>query len=89
MDKRIEQLLTFFKITNAAFDFMNSFQLAINKPVEPNKMHQLHKLALMEIEKESPDLLFMEVLLAEMESLAEINNTLTPKFPSGGFPVGE
>jgi len=89
MNKTVEKLRTFFKITNAAFDFMQAIQSATNTPIFANKMHQLHKLALIEIEKDAPNLAFIDALLAEMEGLAEINNTLKPRFPSGEIPVGE
>lgn len=74
LDKKIPQLRTFFRISNAAFEFQNSIQLAISGHIEPNEMQQLHKVALFEIEKENPDLLLIDNLLAEMENLAELNS---------------
>ena len=84
MDKKISQLRTFFRVSNAAFDFTSAIQSAFNGIVSPNKMHQLHKLALEEIEKESPDLSKIDNLVAEMENLAELNSQPNPKFPKGG-----
>lgn len=71
MDKKIKALRTFFRISNAAFEFQNSIQLAFSGHIAPNKMHQLHKLALVEIEKKTPDLSLIDKLLIEMESEAE------------------
>jgi hypothetical protein len=79
MDKRLSHLRTFLTISNAAFDFINSIHLAFNRPIPPNKMQELHKLALKEIEKESPDLSKIDYFLAEMESLAAANSQPIPK----------
>lgn len=82
MDKKIETLQTFFRVSNAVFEFQNSMQLAISGHIAPNKMHQLHKLALIEIEKENPGLSLIDKLLAEMESTAEQMKP-KPNFPKG------
>jgi len=74
MEKKISQLRTFFRVSNAAFEFQNSIQLAFSGHIVPTKMQQLHKMALVEIEKESPDLSKIDNLLAEMENLAELNS---------------
>jgi hypothetical protein len=84
MDKKISQLRTFFRVSNAAFDFTNAIQSAFNGTVATNKMQQLHKLALEEIEKEIPDLSKIDNLLAEMENLAEVNSQPNPNFLKGG-----
>jgi hypothetical protein len=81
MENKIKILRTFFRISNAAFEFQNSIQLAIGGHITPNKMQQLHKIALVEIEKENPDLSLIDNLLAEMEKTAEVNK---PNFPKGG-----
>jgi hypothetical protein len=83
MDKEIKTLRTFFRVSNAAFEFQNSIQLAVSGHITPSKMHQLHKLALVEIEKENPDLSLIDKLLIEMESTAK---QMKPKqnFPKGG-----
>jgi len=80
--KRIEELRIFFRISNAAFDFKNAMQSYLYGVRIPSRMEQLHKMALQEIEKENPDLSgTIDALLAEMESLAELNSKLNPKFP--------
>lgn len=71
MDNKIKTLRIFFRISNAAFEFQNSIQLAISGYVSQSKKHQLYKLALVEIEKENPDLSLIDKLLVEMESTAE------------------
>lgn len=73
MNKKISQLRTFFRVSNATFDFVNAIQSSVNGIIAPNKMQQLHKLALMEIEKENPDFSKIDNLLSEMQSLAELN----------------
>ena len=83
MDNKIKTLQTFFRISNAVFEFQNSIQLVIGGHITPNKMQQLHKIALVEIEKENPDLSLIDNLLAEMEITAEANKT-NPNFPKGG-----
>ena len=86
MDNIIKTLRTIFRISNAAFEFQNSIQLAILGHIVPNKMQQLHKLALVEIEKENPDLSLIDKLLAEMKSTAE-KREQSPKFPEGGVKI--
>lgn len=83
MDDKIKTLRTFFRVSNAAFEFQNSIQLATLGYIPLNKMQQLHKLALVEIEKENPDLSLIDKLLAEMESTAEQMKP-KPNFPKGG-----
>lgn len=83
MDKKIKTLRTFFRVSNAAFEFQNSMQLALLGYISLNKMHQLHKLALVEIEKETPDLSLIDKLLAEMEITAEQMKP-KPNFSKGG-----
>ena len=83
MDNTIKTLRTFFRVSNAAFEFQNSIQLALLGYIVPNKMHQLHKLALVEIERETPDLSLIDKLLAEMESTAK-QIKQKQKFPNGG-----
>jgi len=71
----IKKLRTFFIISNAAFEFYDSIhdsiQLSFSRHIAPSKMHQLHKMALVEIEKENPDLSLIDKLLSEMESTAK------------------
>jgi hypothetical protein len=84
MDKVIKRLRVFFRISNAAFDFMDATAEAITarSPV-PSKMRELHRLALIEIEKENPDLKAIDNLLAQMEHTAAAPK---PNFPKGGIP---
>lgn len=82
MDKKIKALRTFFRVSNAAFEFQNSIQFAFSGHIVPTKMQQLHKMALVEIEKETPDLSLIDNLLAEMENTAEQMNS-KPNFPKG------
>ena len=77
----VQKLRTFFRISNAVFDCANVVQLAFYGNIFPSKMKHLHKIALEEIEKENPDLLKINKLLTEMESLC-INPK--PNFPKGG-----
>jgi hypothetical protein len=83
MDKKIKTLRTFFRVSNAVFEFQNSIQLAFSGRIVLSKMQQLHKIALVEIEKETPDLSLIDNLLAEMESTAEQMKP-KPNFPKGG-----
>ena len=86
MDNKIKTLRTFFRISNAAFEFHNSIQLALSGYIVPNKMQQLHKLALVEIEKKNPDLSLIDKLLAEMEITAEKRET-SQNFQEGGVKI--
>lgn len=83
MDNKIKTLRTFFRVSNAAFEFQNSIQLAFSGHIVPTKMQQLHKMALVEIEKENPDLSLIEKLLADMENTAE-QMKQKPNSPKGG-----
>lgn len=77
-EKSISHLRMFFRVSNAAFIFANQIRVACDlKPIE-DKMQQLHKLALEEIEKDNPDLLAIDMLLNEMEMLAESNKSKLP-----------
>ena len=84
MDNKIKTLRTFFRVSNAAFEFQNSIQLAFSGHIVPSKMQQLYKLALVEIEKETPNLSLIDKLLAEMEITAEQMKP-KPKLPKGGL----
>jgi hypothetical protein len=66
MKTEIEKLKAFFGVSNAFFEIQNNIQLAMGGHVMPNKMQQLHKIALVEIEKENPDLSLIDKLLDEM-----------------------
>lgn len=84
MEEKIKMLRTFFKVSTAAFEFQDNVVSALNGVVMPNKMKSLHMLALSEMEKDSPDLVFMDNLLAQMEKLADENKKdKLPKYPKG------
>ena len=87
-NKKIETLITFFKTSTAMFEFMQKI-LDIHAPNSSNanrnnKMYSLHKLALVELEKDKVDLIVLDNLLAEMEKLAEQNSMPIPNFEVGG-----
>jgi hypothetical protein len=84
MDKKINHLRTFFRVSNIAFDCVMAMGAAFGCKSIVSPMHQLHKLALIEIEKENPDLSIIDNLLEEMEKLAESNSQPKPNFPKGG-----
>ena len=86
MDNKIKTLRTFFRISNATFEFLNSIQLALSGHIVPNRMQQLHELALFEIEKENPDLSLINKLMAEMEITAE-KRERSPNFQEGGVKI--
>ena len=71
MEKRIKHLRIFFRTSTAAFNFINSLNEAFGRTVTQNEMQELHKLALEEIEKETPDLSKIDKLLLEIETIAE------------------
>lgn len=86
--KNIEQLRIFFRITNAAFDFKKKVHAAIGVLESSSEMQELHRVALVEVEKENPDEAVILELLAEMESLALLQARHPPppkKFKAGGF----
>lgn len=83
MDEKIKTLRTFFRVSNAVFEFQNSIQLAFSGHIVPTKMQQLHKMALIEIEKEKPDLSIIDNLFDEMQKLAESNSQPKPNSPKG------
>lgn len=66
----IKTLRTIFKVSNAVFEFQNSIQLSVSGYISISKMHQLHKKALNELEKENPDLSIIDNLMLEMEITA-------------------
>ncbi|MFV0390789.1 MAG: hypothetical protein ACK5KP_02720 [Paludibacteraceae bacterium] len=85
MDKKIQQLRTFFRVSNAAFDCVIAMSKALgNTGVVITPMHKLHQLALEEIEKGKPDLAMIDSLLEQMELLAKENSEPKPNFPKGG-----
>jgi hypothetical protein len=77
--KKIETLRSFFKISNAAFNFAE-----IVYAIGPNKMQELHKMAMTELAKDKPDLFIIDDLLLQMEEQANKNKHKL-NFPKGGF----
>jgi hypothetical protein len=69
----ISQLRIFFGISNAVFEFQQTITSVFNRNAQPSPMAILHRLALKEVQKENPDLKYIDRLLAEMEILAEEN----------------
>ena len=84
MENKIHHLRTFFRVSNAAFDCVMAMGAAFGGRSIVSPMHQLHKLALEEIEKENPDLSIIDKYLEQMELLAEANGQPKPNFPKGG-----
>jgi hypothetical protein len=75
-DKRIKTLRTFFRVSNAAFTCVNTVSAAISGRSYQHEqpMATLHRLALTEIEKEKPNMEYMDKLLEQMELEAERNS---------------
>ena len=74
MNTPIKTLKQFFLISNAAFEMQKAILIAIGQDYNPSAMHELHKMALLELEKESPNLHLIDDLLIQMEGLAKSNN---------------
>lgn len=73
MNNTKEQLLTFFRVTNAVFDVQMKIVEAFGHLPTIQPMHSLHRMALMELEKKEPDMGFVSHLLELMENTAEEN----------------
>ena len=82
-NNKLYYLRTFFKVSNAAFDCAMIMSAAFGGKSVVTPMHELHKLALIEIEKETPDLLIIDKYLYQMELLADENSQPKPKFNKG------
>lgn len=63
-----------------AFDCVMAMGSAFGGKSIVSPMHQLHRLALIEIEKKNPDLSIIDNLLEEMGKLAESNSQPKPNF---------
>lgn len=70
-NKDIKKLITFFTISNAAFNLVATINNAFGKPYEKTTMHLLHELALHEITKPKPHKKYFLYLLELMEFEAE------------------
>src|SRR5690606_31594379 len=67
-----------FRISCGAFKFMETIQLATIGYIIPNKIKSLHEMALLELEKQDPDLKVIDYFIEE------INKLKNPYFPKGG-----
>lgn len=76
MNKKLDTIKKFFLISNAAFEYTKfiSGVLGNNVIIKPTHMSELHKLALVELEKENPSIDYLDSLLKQMENLAEENS---------------
>jgi len=74
MKNTIETLRKQFKVTVAVLECGESIRQTFGGKTTPNKMLELHKMALEELEKESPSLLKLDYLLSKMEN--EKNNDI-------------
>jgi len=86
----INQLRIFFRMSNAAFDFSTKVNEATGGSGAGSEMQELHMVALIEVEKEEPDMVVLNNLLAQMEKLAERQaiakaEELRRKFKPGGW----
>lgn len=69
--KIIKSLRIFFAVSDAAFTCVEAISKAAGIEVKYSHMHELHKKAKEEIEKENPDLEKIDYLLKAMELEAE------------------
>ena len=74
-----KELLNFFEITRAAFDFARKINAITGKISEPSEMEMLHKTALDILQEDEFDELAMDDILAAMEFLA-MKNAATKSF---------
>ena len=72
--KIINTLRKFFTVSVAAFEFQMQISSAFGHVPNISPMHQLHRIAKAELEKENPSLDCINVLLIKMENLADLNN---------------
>ena len=72
--KTIEALRKFFSVSIIVFETQNKFAKVFGVEPKINDMHKLHLEAKTEIEKENPDMEYMDFLLEKMENLAEETN---------------
>ncbi len=89
--KNIETLRIFFRVSNAAFAFADTVKAMIGQNTEPDAIQVMHKRALEEIEKDTPDMELIDSILSEMEAQAILNkriNVAADKFPVGGVIAG-
>lgn len=83
--KNLNDLKTFFRISNASFNMVANVNAALGRNFE-SEMWEIHKEMLEELEKARPDEFKIDLLLEKMEQLAIRNSLPIPlkKFLVGG-----
>lgn len=78
-DKRVEALRSFFRVTNAVFNMQKEISKAFSghNLVYEHPAATLHRLALNEIEKESPNMSMIDKYLELMEVEGKQNSDST------------
>lgn len=71
--KQLEVLRIFFTTAAAAFTVVENIQKIMNHKCSPNVLHVLNTLALNEVLKEKPNMLYIHNILFEMEQIAKEN----------------
>lgn len=71
--KTIDQLRTYFRIANIASDLV----MAVSNSQIVTPLHQLYRDALDEIEREKPDMMFIDACIKQIN--AEMIKTAEPK----------
>ena len=69
MEEKIKILRMVFRISCGAFKFMETIQLATIGYIIPNKIKSLHEMALLELEKQDPDLKVIDYFIEEINKL--------------------
>jgi len=71
-DKQVQMLRTFFRISTASFEFVEKVAMIANdgRLMPENPMHVLHSIALLELDKENPNMQYLDALLGDMKELA-------------------
>lgn len=86
--KNIEELRIFFRLSNATLDYAQKVNTAIGIVHLESEMQQLHRAALVEVEKESPDIGILDGLLEKMQNLAYVQSlNHRKKFTKGGIKL--
>jgi len=73
MNENLERLKKYFSLAVATFEFMHALKVAAGGVLEKSYMHRLHLELFAEINKESPDMQYIDNCLAKMEEEAEKN----------------
>lgn len=67
MEEKIKTLRMAFRISNATFSMLKFAQTISSGKTEITEMQKLHEKALIEIEKEKPNMLLIQILILEMK----------------------